>query len=87
MGSTLQRIFGGSPIAVLLKLVVVSLLIGAVMAGFGFTPTTLPNKVVAAFRSLFDLGFGAFRNAGAYILTGAIVVVPIWLLMRVMGRR
>ena len=41
----------------------------------------------AAFRSLFNLGFGAFRNAGAYILTGAMIVVPIWLLMRFMGRR
>lgn len=87
MGSTLQRLFGGSPIAVLLKLLFLSLVIGAIMAGFGFTPTTLPNRILAAFKSLFNLGFGAFRNAGVYILTGAIVVVPIWLIMRFMGRR
>ncbi|MGA0597155.1 DUF6460 domain-containing protein [Enterovirga sp. CN4-39] len=88
MGASLQRIFGGSPIAVLFKLLFLSLVIGAIMAGFGFTPTTLPNRVVAAVQSVLNLGFDAFRNAGAYILTGAMVVVPIWLLMRLMsGKR
>lgn len=86
MGAALQRLFGGSPIAVLFKLIFLSLVIGAIMAGFGFTPATLPNRILAAARSLANLGFGAFRNLGAYILTGAMVVIPIWLLMRLLGR-
>ena len=85
MGATLQRLFGGSTLALLFKLLFLSLVIGAIMAGFGFTPTTLPARIVAGARSLFNLGFGAFRNAGAYILTGAMIVVPIWLIMRLMG--
>jgi hypothetical protein len=85
MGATLQRLFGGSPLAVLFKLLFLSLVIGAIMAGFGFTPTTLPSRIVAAARSLFNLGFGAFRNAGSYILTGAMIVIPVWLIMRFMG--
>jgi hypothetical protein len=86
MGASLQRFFGGSPLAVLFKLLFLSLIIGAIMAGFGFTPMTLPSRIMAAARSLANLGFGAFRNVGAYILTGAIVVIPIWLLMRFMGK-
>ena len=85
MGTALQRFFGGSPLAVLFKLLFLSLVIGAIMAGFGFTPTTLPSRILAGARSLFNLGFGAFRNAGAYILTGAMIVVPVWLIMRLMG--
>ncbi|NNM70905.1 DUF6460 domain-containing protein [Enterovirga aerilata] len=85
MSSAIQRLFGGSPLLVLFKLLFLSLVIGAIMAGFGFTPTTLPSRIAAAARSLWNLGFGALRNAGAYILTGAMVVVPIWLLMRFMG--
>jgi hypothetical protein len=85
MGATIQRLFGGSPLAVLFKLLFLSLVIGAIMAGFGFTPTTLPARVLSGVKSLFSLGFGAFRNAGAYILTGAIIVVPVWLIMRLMG--
>lgn len=85
MGAALQRFFGGSTLAVLFKLLFLSLVIGAIMAGFGFTPTTLPARVLAGAKSLFNLGFGAFRNAGAYILTGAMIVVPVWLIMRFMG--
>ena len=86
MGAALQRFFGGSPLAVLFKLLFLSLVIGAIMAGFGFTPATLPSRIMAAARSLANLGFGAFRNLGAYILTGAMVVVPIWVIMRFMGK-
>jgi hypothetical protein len=45
---------------------VLSLVIGAILAGFGFTPTTLPSRFLAAARSVWSLGFDAVRNAGAY---------------------
>ncbi len=86
MSSTPQRVLGGSPVSVVLKLLFLSLVIGAILAGFGFTPTTLPSRILAAARSVWNLGFDAVRNAGAYILTGAMVVVPVWLVMRFMGR-
>ena len=86
MGAALQRVFGGSPLAVLFKLLFLSLVIGAIMAGFGFTPMTLPSRIMAAARSLANLGFGAFRNVGGYILTGAMVVIPIWVIMRFLGK-
>ncbi len=86
MSSTPQRVLGGSPVSVVLKLLFLSLVIGAILAGFGFTPTTLPSRVLAAARSVWNLGFDAVRNAGAYVLTGAMVVVPVWLIMRFMGR-
>jgi hypothetical protein len=86
MSSAPQRVFGGSPVVLILKLLFLSLVIGAILAGFGFTPTTLPYRILAAARSVWSLGFDAVRNAGAYILTGAIVVVPVWLIMRFMGR-
>jgi hypothetical protein len=88
MGSTLERFFGGSPLGVLFKLLFLSLVIGAIMAGFGFTPTTLPSRLMAGVRSLLNVGLDGFRDLGRYILTGAIVVVPVWTVMRVMaGRR
>jgi hypothetical protein len=86
MSSTPQRVLGGSPVSVVLKLLFLSLVIGAILAGFGFTPTTLPSRILAAARSVWNLGFDAVRNAGAYVLTGAMVVVPVWLIMRFMGR-
>ncbi len=34
-----------------------------------------------------QLGFGAVRHVADYILAGAVIVVPIWLLMRLFGTR
>lgn len=82
----MERAFGGSPVPVLAKLLFVSLVVGAILSGLGFDPMTLPARLVAAGRSVLHLGFGAFRDLGRYVLTGAIVVVPIWLVSRLLLR-
>jgi heme/copper-type cytochrome/quinol oxidase subunit 1 len=86
MRATFARLFGGSPLATLLKLLFVCFVIGAIMAGFGITPSSIPRRVYAVARSLADTGFEAVHDVGQYILTGAIIVVPIWLLMRLFGK-
>ncbi|MDB5592295.1 MAG: integrase [Enterovirga sp.] len=86
--STLERWLGGSPVAVLLKLLFLSLLVGIVLAAIGLTPFDLVHWVVDGFRELFGFGLDAVRNFGRYILAGAMVVVPLWLLSRLIsGRR
>jgi hypothetical protein len=82
----MERVFGGQPFVVLAKLLFVSLVVGAILAGLGFDPMTLPRHLLDAVRSLFRLGFGAFRDVGRYILTGAIIVIPLWILSRFLLR-
>ena len=85
--SNLTRLLGGSPLAVLLKLVFLSLVVGAIMVGLGLTPGYLLREFADAVRSLFGLGFDAIQDVGHYILTGAVIVLPIWLLTRIFDRR
>lgn len=85
--SFLERLLGGSPGAILLKLVFLSLVAGAIMAGLGLTPANLFQRLLHAVHALFGLGFGTVRDLGRYILTGAIIVVPIWLIVRLAGVR
>jgi hypothetical protein len=87
MTSNLQRHLGGSPLGVLVRLVVLSLIVGAIMAGLGLTPENLVRLVADTARSVFSLGFGAVRDLGGYFLTGAIIVIPIWILTRIFDRR
>lgn len=87
MRTSIERFFGGSPAATLLKLIFVCFVIGAIMAGFGITPSSIPRRVYAVARALADTGFDAVHDIGAYVLTGAIVVVPIWLLMRLFSSK
>ena len=84
--SDLNRFLGGSPGAVLVKLVFLSLLVGAFLAFLGITPIGLVSRVVDWLRSVFDLSFETVREIGRWILYGAVIVVPLWLLSRVFSR-
>lgn len=86
--SALRRFLGGSPLAVLMRLLFLSVLVGASMAMLGLTPGQLFWRAYDALRALIDLGLETFHDFGRWILAGAIVVVPIWLISRflAMGR-
>lgn len=85
--SDLNRFLGGSPGSVLVKLVFLSLLVGAFMAHFEITPFGFVTGIFEWLRSVFDLSFETVRDVGRYLLYGAVIVVPIWLLTRIFSRR
>ena len=85
--STLDRWLGGSPLGVLLRLVFLSLVVGVILAYLGLTPLALLYSALDSFQALFGLGFDAIENIGRYVLTGAIIVIPLWLLTRLMSSR
>lgn len=84
--SNLNRLLGGSPGAVLVKLLFLSLLVGAFMAFLGVTPIELIDRIFRWLQSIFDLSFETVREVGRWILYGAIVVVPLWILTRIFSR-
>lgn len=84
--SGLHRFLGGSPGAVLLRLVFLSVLVGAGMAMLGVTPGILFAQAYDTVRSLLELSFDTFHDAGRWFVAGAAVVVPLWLLSRVFAR-
>lgn len=84
--SGLHRFLGGSPGAVLVRLVFLSLLVGAGMAMLGVTPGLLFAQAYETIHSLIALGFDTFHDAGRWFVAGAMVVVPLWLLSRLFAR-
>lgn len=85
--SGFERLIGGRPFSVLVKLALISLLVGFVMSVFGFDAGDLIRGAVAMVRDGFRDAAGLFRQLGGYVLTGAAIVVPIWLLLRVTRAR
>jgi hypothetical protein len=83
----LNRLFGGSPGAVLVKLLFLSLIVGAFMAFLEITPFALIEGLVNWLRSVFDLSFETIRDVARWILYGAVIVVPVWLISRLFSRR
>ncbi len=84
--SNLHRFLGGSPGAVLVRLVFLSLLVGAGMAMMGVTPGLLFAQAYDTIHSLIALSFDTFHDAGRWFVAGAVVVVPLWFLSRLFAR-
>jgi len=81
----LTRFLGGTPLAVAFRLILLSILVGVVLAAIGFDPYNILRSVELLFRRLWDLGFDAVNWLWRYFLLGAVLVFPIWFLSRLFG--
>ena len=84
--SNLTRFLGGSPGSVLAKLVFLSLLVGAFMAFLDITPLGLIEGLFNWISSVLDLSLDTVKEVGLWVVYGAVIVVPLWLLSRLFGR-
>lgn len=80
-----NRFFGGSPLAVVFRLVLLSILIGFVLHAFGFNPFNIIESIRSLIEALWNMGFDAIHWLWRYFLLGAIIVIPIWLIVRVVN--
>jgi hypothetical protein len=85
--SALTRFLGDSPLRVILKLLVVSFLVGLVMNAFGWSPTDVLYGIQKFFRDIWNLGFNAVYRFLGYILLGAAIVIPAFILLRIANYR
>jgi Family of unknown function (DUF6460) len=82
--NVIVRFLGGSPMAVLLRLIVVSFVVGLLLESFGLEPMSLIEEAMRAGRHIIEYGLTDVRQVGRILLTGAMVVVPVWLLLRLL---
>ncbi|MDA1069962.1 MAG: DUF6460 domain-containing protein [Proteobacteria bacterium] len=71
----------------IIRLVVASLVVGLIMKWSGFTPITLLHFLGDSFRDIFDNIGSVAATVGEWLLLGATIVVPVWFVMRLLGRR
>ena len=81
----LHRFIGGSPMAVAFRLILLSILVGVVLAAIGFDPWNILSSIKLLFQRIWDLGFDAINGLWRYFLLGAVIVIPIWLVSRMFG--
>jgi hypothetical protein len=82
---TLTRFLGGTPLAVLARLVLLSILIGVILAAFGLDPYNIIDSVRRLIIRIWEMGFDAIEWLWRYFLLGAVIVVPIWLVVRLVN--
>ena len=87
MSERINRFLGDTPGKTLVRLLIISFVVGIVMSTLGLTPIELWYKLQDFFIRLYNLGFDAIWRIAKYFVWGAAVVVPIFLISRILKMR
>ncbi len=82
--SQLTRFLGGSPVSVLLRLVLLSVVVGVILAALGLDPANLLGSLRRFLDTVFSLGFDTVERLWRYFLLGAVIVIPLWVILRLL---
>ncbi len=80
----MERWFGGNPLAVVVRLAIISVIVGIVLAALGLTPAEVVGALQRLVQRVYDMGFGAITWALQYFLIGAVIVFPVWAVLRLL---
>jgi hypothetical protein len=89
MSSPVTRFLGDTPLRVFFRLLVLSFIVGLVLSALNLHPFEIFRFLERWIARMWSLGFEAFGDALQYLLLGAVIVVPLFLLSRLLkaGRR
>ena len=82
MSDKVTQFLGDTPGRTAVKLLVISLVVGIIMSAIGYTPMDVWHAFTGFVERVYRLGFEAFGRFGEYLVYGAMVVVPVFLIMR-----
>lgn len=88
--NALTRFTGGSPLRTVLWLVFLSIVVGFVLETIGLDPVTFVGRLIGNVDRFVDwvlhLGTDTVMRLLRYLVWGAVLVVPVWLVLRLTGR-
>jgi hypothetical protein len=79
----MDKIFGGPIIPTLFRLALLSFIVGLILWTFGVDPVDLWKEFGATIQQAWTLVFNALDWAWKYAVIGAIVVLPVWIIYRI----
>ena len=83
--NALHRFLGGTPLAVAVKLVVISMVVGALLMWLHISPADVLAGLSDLLHQLYALGFRSLRDFGTYLAAGAAIVLPVWFVIRLLS--
>ena len=89
MSERINQILGGSPIGVAIRLILISILVGFILSWLNWNPHDIIDWVIRTLEWAWRSLFGSAERAVYYFLLGAAIVVPVFIISRLlkMGRR
>jgi Family of unknown function (DUF6460) len=87
MADRVNGFLGDTPLRVFIKLALISIVVGVIMRSFGWMPLDVLRLIKSFFERIWNMGFRAIAEFGDYLLLGAAVVVPAFILLRILAMR
>lgn len=84
MSEGINKFLGDTPGKTLVRLLIISFVVGIVMSTLGMTPVDLWYKLQDFVVRLYNLGFDAIWRIAKYFVWGAMVVVPVFIVIRLL---
>jgi NADH:ubiquinone oxidoreductase subunit 5 (subunit L)/multisubunit Na+/H+ antiporter MnhA subunit len=81
----IDRFFGGSPMWVAVRLILLSIVVGVLLTALGLDPWNIFESIDRLIRWIYNLGWDAVTWLWRYFVLGAVLVVPIWLIVRLIN--
>ena len=84
MSQRLNQFLGDTPFRVLVRLLALSFIVGLVLSVIGLHPFEIFEWMERVVQRIYNMGFDVIREAFEYLFLGALIVVPVFLIMRLM---
>lgn len=78
----MDKFFGGNPVAVVFRLAIISIVVGIVLTALGILPQDLLRIIPDLLQTIYEFGRGWIDAGLRYLLLGAVIVIPVWLIIR-----
>jgi hypothetical protein len=82
-----NRFLGDTVGRTIIKLLVISVLVGMVMSVFNIAPFDVLYGIRDFFVRLWESGFAALGRFGDWLILGASIVIPAFIILRVLNYR
>ncbi len=81
-----RQLFGDNIAGTIIRLVLLSIVVGIVFSALDINLFNIVERFQLLMRRIAEFGFDALHWAFRYFLLGAVVVIPIWLIVRLAKR-
>jgi hypothetical protein len=85
--SELEKFLGGAPSSVAIRLLFLSLIVGFFLVWLDVRPMDVLLGIRDIIHRFWAMGFDAIRDIATYVLAGAAIVIPVWLVLRLLNMR
>ena len=77
-----NRFLGGPPLSVAVRIILLSILVGVILHAIGLDPLHIWHSIADLITRIWDMGWDAVVWLWRYFLLGAVIVLPIWVVVR-----